>query len=85
MLHRYSHREERSVADRDHPALARQIQHLAESGDYEGFNAVIGALIGEKDFDAQSINAIKPDGEFRNRITDICQQAWARKHASAAR
>ncbi len=69
------------MADRDHPALARQIQHLAESGDYEGFNAVIGALMRESEFDAVSIDVIKRDAEFRSRITDICSAAWERKQA----
>ena len=81
MLHRFSHREERSVADRDHPALARQIQHLAESGDYEGFNAVVGGLMRESEFDAVAIDVIKRDTEFRSRITDICSAAWERKRA----
>ena len=67
MLHRYSHREERSVADRDHPALARQIQHLG--------------LMRENEFDAVSIDVIKRDTEFRSRITDICSAAWERKQA----
>ena len=69
------------MADRDHPALARQIQHLAESGDYEGFNAVIGGLMRESEFDAVAIDLIKRDTEFRSRITDICSAAWERKQA----
>jgi hypothetical protein len=69
------------VADRDHPALARQIQHLAESGDYEGFNAVIGGLMRKSEFDAVAIDVIKRDTEFRSRITDICSAAWERKQA----
>lgn len=66
------------MVDRDLPALARQIQHLAESGDYEGFNAIVGALQGG--YDAVAIDALKRDAEFRNRITDICREAWERKH-----
>ena len=56
------------------------MQELAESGDYEGFNAIVGALIREKEFDAIEIEIIKRDAEFRNRITDISREAWARKH-----
>ena len=56
------------------------MQELAESGDYEGFNALVGALISEKEFDATEIDIIKRDAEFRNRITDICREAWDRKH-----
>ena len=73
------------MADRDQPALARQIQHLAESGDYEGFNAVVGALMRENELDAVSIDVIKRDAEFRNRITDICSGAWERKQAPRKR
>ena len=69
------------MADRDQPALARRIQQLAESGEYEGFNAIIGWLIKESEFDATAIDVTKRDAEFRNRITEICQEAWARKHA----
>ena len=66
------------MADRDQPALARQIQQLAESGDYEGFNAIVGSL---DDLDATGIDVIKRDLEFKHRITDICREAWERKHA----
>ena len=68
------------MPDRDHPALARRMQELAESGDYEGFNAIVGALIREKEFDATEIDIIKRDAEFRNRVTDICREARDRKH-----
>lgn len=67
------------MAERDQPALARRVQQLAESGDYEGFNAILGVLTREKEFDATGIDVIKRDAEFRNRITDVCQEAWARK------
>lgn len=79
MLARMSHREERAVADRDQPALAREIQRLAESGDYEGFNAIVGTLIKQKEFDATAIDIAKRDTEFRNWITDICRLSWERK------
>jgi hypothetical protein len=81
MIHRHSHREERSAADRAQPTLARRIQRLAASGDHEGFNAIIGALLRENEFDATAIDVIKRDGEFRQRITDLCQETWQRKHA----
>ena len=68
------------MPDRDQPALARRMQQLAESGDYEGFNAIVGALLREKEFDATEIDIIKRDAEFRNRITDICREARDRKH-----
>ena len=68
------------MPDRDHPALARRMQELAESGDYEGFNAIVGALIREKEFDATEIDIIKRDAEFRNRVTDICREARDRQH-----
>ena len=67
------------MADRDQPALARQIQQLAESGDYEGFNAIVGSL--DDALDVTSIEVIKRDLEFKHRITDICREAWERKHA----
>ena len=67
------------MAERDQPALARRIRELAESGDYEGFNAIIGSLSGE--LDASSIEVIKSDPEFKHRITDVCREAWERKHA----
>jgi hypothetical protein len=79
MLH-HSHREDRSVADRDQPTLARRVQRLAESGDYEGFNAIVGSLARERDFDLTAIDVIKRDTEFRNRITDVCHDAYDRKH-----
>ena len=81
MLQRRSHREERRVADRDQPSLARRIEELAESGDYEGFNAIAGALSKRGEFDAPAIAMISRDVEFRNRITDICHEAWKRKHS----
>jgi hypothetical protein len=68
-----------SVAERDQPALARRIQQLAESGDYEGFNAILGSL--DAELDAKSIEIIKSDPEFKHRITDLCHAAWERKHA----
>ena len=68
------------MPDRDQPALARRIEDLAESGDYQGFNAITGALIKEQEFDPAALDGIKRDAEFRNRITDICHDAWARKH-----
>lgn len=67
------------MAERDQPALARRIQQLAESGDYEGFNAILGSLGDE--LDATSIEVIKSDPEFKHRITDLCHEAWERKHA----
>lgn len=67
------------MAERDQPALARRIQQLAESGDYEGFNAILGTL--DDQVDAQSIEIIKSDPEFKHRITDLCREAWDRKHA----
>jgi hypothetical protein len=68
-----------SVAERDQPALARRIQQLAESGDYEGFNAILGSL--DDELDATSVEIIKRDPEFKHRITDLCREAWERKHA----
>ena len=67
------------MAERDEPALARRIQQLAESGDYEGFNAIMGSLVDE--LDATSIEIIKRDPGFKHRITDLCREAWDRKHA----
>lgn len=67
------------MAERDQPALARRIQQLAESGDYEGFNAILGSL--DDEIDATSIEIIKSDPEFKHRITDMCREAWERKHA----
>jgi hypothetical protein len=68
------------MAERDQPTLARRVQQLAESGDYEGFNAIVGALIRENEFDATTIDVIKRDIEFRKKITEICREAWERKH-----
>jgi hypothetical protein len=67
------------MADRDQPTLARRIQQLAESGDYEGFNAIVGSLNGEPD--AVGMDIIKRDPEFKHRITEMCHNAWERKHA----
>jgi hypothetical protein len=67
------------VAERDQPTLAHRIQQLAESGDYEGFNAIVGSL--DEEVDARSIEIIKSDPEFKHRITDLCRAAWDRKHA----
>lgn len=74
-----SHKEERSVADREPQTLARRIQQLAESGDYEGFNAILGSL--DDEVDTRGIEIVKRDLKFKRRITDICQEAWDRKHA----
>jgi hypothetical protein len=82
MLHRHSHREERSVADREQPALARRIQQLAESGDYEGFNAIIGAITRDQELDPAALEVVHRDAEFKRRVTETCHDAWARKHAS---
>ena len=68
------------MADRGQSTLAHRIQELAESGDQEGFNAIIGALMKDKEFDAMAIDIVRRDAEFRNRITDICHEAWERKH-----
>ena len=68
------------MAERDQPALARRIQQLAESGDYEGFNAILGSLNDE--LDATTIEVIRSDPEFKHRITDMCRDAWERKHAA---
>jgi hypothetical protein len=70
------------VADRDHATLARRIQQLADSGEYEGFNAIVGWLVKEKEADELEIAVIKRDVEFRNRITDLCHEAWERRHAA---
>ena len=69
------------MADRDQSTLARRIQQLAESGDYAGFNAIVGTLKKSNEFDATAIDVIARDVEFRNRITDLCHEAWERKHA----
>lgn len=70
------------MADRDQPALARDIRRLAESGDFEGFNAVVGAIERQNTFDAVAIDVVKRDAEFRDRITDTCRDAWQRKRRS---
>ena len=67
------------MADRDQPALARRIQQLAESGDYEGFNAIIGAITRGKEFDETAIDVIKRDAVFKQQITDICHEAVLHK------
>jgi hypothetical protein len=67
------------LADRDQQTLARRIQQLAESGDYEGFNAILGSL--DDELDARGIEIVKRDVKFKRRITDICRDAWDRKHA----
>jgi hypothetical protein len=79
MLQRNSHREERPAADRDQPTLARRIQQLSESGEYEGFNAIAGALLRQNEFDAIAIDVIKRDTEFKNRITEICHDRSERR------
>jgi hypothetical protein len=68
------------VADRDQPAVARRIQNLAESGDYEGFNAIAGTLVREHEFEITAIDVVRRDADFRNRVTDLCRESWERKH-----
>lgn len=68
------------MADRDQPGLARRMQQLAESGDYEGFNAIVGAIAKGNEFDATAIDVARRDVQFRNKITDLCHEAWERKH-----
>jgi hypothetical protein len=70
------------MTSRNTSTLVARIQQLAESGDYEGFNAIVGALT--DDFDASEIDMIKRDAVFRNRITDVCYEAWHRKHSRRA-
>ena len=72
------------MADRGQPTLAHRIQELAESGDYAGFNAIVGALMQGEESDATAIDIIKRDPEFKHRITDICHEAWERKHVRPA-
>ena len=72
------------MTDRDQPALAHRIQELAESGDYEGFNAIVGALRQGAEFDATATDIIGRDPLFKHRITDVCHEAWERKHARPA-
>ena len=69
------------MTERDQPTLARRIQQLAESGDYEGFNAIIGAITREQELDAATIEVVQRDAEFKRRVTETCHDAWARKHA----
>jgi hypothetical protein len=71
------------MADRDQPTLARRIQQLAESGSYAGFNEIVGVLLREGEFDATALDVIKRDVEFRNRITDLCHDAWERTRLGA--
>jgi len=33
-----------------------------------------------KEVDPKAIEILKRDAEFRNRITDICYDTWARQH-----
>ena len=77
---RRSHRTASSVSDRDQAAVARRIQQLAESGEYEGFNAIIGALTREKEFTSVLIELITRDADFKREITDLCHEMWERKH-----
>ena len=67
------------MAERDEPALARRIEQLAKSGDFEGFNAILGSL--DDELNATSIEIIKRDPGFKHRITEVCREAWERKHA----
>jgi len=73
------------MTDPKNDTLVLRIEQLAGAGKYEGFNAIAGALLKDKEFEEAEIDAIRRDGEFRNRITDTCQEAWARRHAKAAR
>ena len=60
-------------------ALVERVRQLAESGDYAGFNAVLGALRNE--FDWAELDVAKRAPEFRRDVADICHEAWQRKHA----
>ena len=66
------------MTDRYEAPLIRRIEELACSGDYEGFNAIVGALAGS--FDDTAIDVIKRDAGFRHQVTEACQTAWQRKH-----
>jgi hypothetical protein len=56
------------------------MQQLAESGDYEGLNAIVGVLLRDGECDTLAIDVIKRDAEFKNRITNVCHETWQRKH-----
>jgi hypothetical protein len=77
-----SYDSEASMTNRDKPPLVARIEELAESGDYEGLNAVLGALSGE--FDAAQLEAVKQDVVFRHRIIDLCYESWRRKRSPRA-
>jgi hypothetical protein len=68
------------VTDRAVDALARRIQELADSGDFEGFNAIVGSLTKSGELDAQALAAFQRNGELKRQITDRCQDAWNKKH-----
>jgi hypothetical protein len=55
------------------------MQQLAASGDYPGFNAVIGAL--KDELSHMEVDLIKRDVELRCDISDTCHSVWQRKHA----
>jgi hypothetical protein len=63
-------------------AIARRAQELAESGEFEGFNALGGMLTDE--FGAVAVDVLRRDLELKRVITDRCQQAWERKHSKQA-
>ena len=67
------------MTSRDKDALVARIRQLAESGDYAGFNAVIGAL--KDELSHMEVDLIKRDVELRCDISDTCHSAWQRKHA----
>jgi hypothetical protein len=70
------------MTNRDNSPLVARIEQLAQTGDYEGFNAILGALLGE--FDADRLEAVRQDVVFKHRITDLCYEAWRRKQSSRA-
>jgi hypothetical protein len=66
------------MGDSEREDIARRAQELANSGDFEGFNALSSVL--ENEYSARAVDPLRRDQEFRRSITERCQVAWTRKH-----
>jgi hypothetical protein len=65
------------VSGAEKPPIAKRAQALANSGDFEGFNALLPTL--EKEYDAADVARLRRDMEVRRALTDLCAAARDRK------
>jgi hypothetical protein len=66
--------------DREKPEIAARAQDLADSCEFEGFNALSAVLL--REYDLMEVEHLRRDHEFRHAITERCKAAWERMKAS---